>query len=888
MRGNVLCWCYTFDTFMKRPNYRIQSYPLILHTGACESVTRYVIISLRVSDLEGVNPRHSVNNRSALQDLQLRATECSIEREKLTRVVNSFGGHSLQELTTESQQLERRALEAEKAVAEAHMIANEKAAEALDALERAADLGEALDKETAAKVVAEDSKRTLTQDLRACLRNRAKAEEAASVASRALTKSEAQRESLGQRLEVLRAENKRLVKMRSAAAGVARVVGASGGAETGKRLSAARARLRSLSVCNLNSASGGGCGNKGDAEMAAIERAMKAAAVEKRWEEKLHKAKARGEAYKTTAEAAEAGMQRAVREKVELEKVNRVLAKKLDERSRDAASGRVHRHSGKTVAASGKRDSGASGAANLHEQDAVVPDDQASASESDLPARTGGANDTDIKKCPAKARFLDATGLSPPTHRSSDLAWTDNTAAAVTAAPSGRTHVGGFAAQATTSRERETQTLPLGTRLQTARSYSADGVCVSGLSFPNGRHHARPCSTSKANPLSDHGALDKASEEPIKTLSDNYAAPYDQLLLQSRQLREESLSAVRQGPWGDKTQAICSAAPTPQALQPQLQPEVQTQGTLRANCNAGAQIDPVASVPIDVLLRLCDRSAHGRRGETSEDITLDAINRATTCSQVVEEDMEEQCEGLGINRGLPQPVTQPGGVHYVVLPAGISATLAEQVRRDERPALWWLERGWGFIWQLRCTLSRQLLTSLAINDAVRNWRHRPGGSAIQNLKLSRLVCLCHLYCLLLINSIQYTPGPKPSKTGCHTMGTSLTWPCSQPNALLSLNTAGAGCGISGRRTQLSPNRGSMREHGERGHFTASLNRCAIVPQGTIASTTHAPCLKTVGGSCVMAWSYAFAGDRKGGRDCVCFAHVVKIVPMLFNGTAPVA
>lgn len=720
----------------------------------------YVIISLCVSNLEDVNPRHSVNNRSALQDLQLRAAECSIEREKLIRVVNSFGGHSLQEVTTESQQLERRALEAEKSLAEAHMIANQKTAEALDTLERAADLGEALDKETAARVVAEDSKRTLTQDLRACLRNRAKAEEAASVASRALTKSEAQRESLGQRLEVLRAENKRLGKRRSAAAGVARVVGVIGGAETGERLAAARARLRSLSVSNLNSgASGGGCGNKGDAEIAAIERAMKAAAVEKRWEERLHKAKAWGEAYKTTAEAAETGMQRAVREKVELEKVNRVLAKNLDERSRDAASGRAHRHSGKTVVASGKRDSGASGASNLHEQDAMVRHDQASASESDLPGRTGGANDTERKKCPSKARFLsiDDTGLSPPTHCSSDLALTESTAAAATAAPSGRTHVGGFTAQATTSRERETQTLPLGTRLETARSYSADGVCGSGLPLPNGRHHARPRSTSEANRLSDHDALDKASEEPIKTLSDNCAAPYDQLLLQSRQLREESLSAVRQGPWGDKTQAICSAAPTPKALQPQLQPEVQTQGTLRASCTAGARIDPVASVPIDVLLRLCGRSAHGGRGETSEDIALDAINRATTYSQVVEEDMEEEGESLGRNRGLPQPVTQPGGVHDVVLPAGISATLAEQVRRDERPALWWLERGWGFMRQLRCTPSRQLLTPLAIDNPVRNWRLCSGGSAINFSKLSRdlsAFATCFDFCSIIVYDMQ--------------------------------------------------------------------------------------------------------------------------------------
>lgn len=688
-----------------------------------------------------------VNNRSALQNLQLRAAEGGVEREKLNRVVSSFGGRSLQELTAESKQLERRALEAERALAEAHVIANEKAAEALHALERAADLGEALDRERAAKVVAEDAKRTLTQDLRACLRNRAKAEEEASVASRALKKSETQRESLGQRLEVLRAANKRLVKTKSAAAGVARVVGASGCAETGERLEAARARLRSLSVCNFNSgASGGGRGDTRDAEIAAVERAMKAATAQKRWEGRLREAEARGETYKSTAEAAETGMQRVVREKAELEEVNRILVKQFEERPSEAVSGRTDRHSGGGGITSGSRDSGANGAVNVHnKQDAVVPDGQASTAGSDLPASTGDGNDAERKKkCAAKALLLDTARLSPPTHRLSDLARTDSTTAAVAAAPSERTHVGVYTAQAAT-REWETQPLALGTRLKTARSYSADGVCGRGFSMPNGRHHARPRSKSEANPLSDHSALQEASEEPNETKSGNSAAPYDQLLLQSRQLREESLSAVRQGPWGSDTQDIKSTAQSPQALQPQpqqAQPKIQPQGILTTSCNAGAQVDPVASVPIDVLLRLCDRSARSGRGRTREDLIVDARAITTCCGQIVEEDTEEKGEGFSRKRGLPQPATQPGVVHGVMLPAGISATLAEQVRTNERQALrcGWNKAGISFDSYV-CTLIFFVVTIstfFAVNSVsnVQNWRHRTSTSG--SLKLSRL------------------------------------------------------------------------------------------------------------------------------------------------------
>ncbi|CAM9491235.1 unnamed protein product [Ectocarpus fasciculatus] len=309
---------------------------------AAEAAAKQAKQSLKQLDLELENERRArTAAESALHQLQLRATESDLEREKLQRVLASFGGRSLEEITVASQLLERRLRDAETALVDSQQLTAAKAAEGLEALEQAASLAEQLETERVARAAAEEARRSVTQELRCCLRGRANAEQQARAATAALKKSEAQRESLTQRLEVLRAANKRLDKRVAAVAQssvgtkVKSNAGGGGGAtgDSVARLAAARARLKVLSTSggavSLNDTGNGRGQSHAGEERAAVERAVGAVLAEKQWRDKLRNAEMQGEVFQSAARASETGMKIALRQKAELEEMNRVLVKQL-------------------------------------------------------------------------------------------------------------------------------------------------------------------------------------------------------------------------------------------------------------------------------------------------------------------------------------------------------------------------------------------------------------------------------------------------------------------------------------------------------------------------------------------------------------------------------
>lgn len=257
---------------------------------------------------------------SALREAQRRTAEFRVESERFARVLDSCGVRSCEEIAAECALLKRQAREAKQAKEKAQRFADIKANETAAALELAADLTAALRQEQAAKIRVDETRKKLVHDLRASLRRRAKAEQEASTSSRALQSSEAQRESLTQRLSVLRAANQRLEK---------RMVGDSGPrSDTRDRLAAARARLRTLAVSIDEPENVKGRGNS-DSERTALERVAKSMTTTKKLEDELRQAEAERAALKSTVEATETAMEGILREKTELQEVNRILAKSL-------------------------------------------------------------------------------------------------------------------------------------------------------------------------------------------------------------------------------------------------------------------------------------------------------------------------------------------------------------------------------------------------------------------------------------------------------------------------------------------------------------------------------------------------------------------------------
>ncbi|CAB1116083.1 unnamed protein product [Ectocarpus sp. CCAP 1310/34] len=310
---------------------------------AAEAAAKQAKQSLKQLDLELEKERRArIAAESALHQLQLRATESDLEREKLERVLASFGGRSLEEITTASQLLEHRLREAETALVDSQQLTAVKAAEGLEALEQAASLAEQLETERVARAAAEEARRSVTQELRCCLRGRANAEQQTRTATAALKKSEAQRESLAQRLEVLRTANKRLdkrvaaVTLQSSVGTRARCNAGGGGDATDDsvaRLAAARARLKVLStsgaaVSSITTEKGRGQWHAGE-ERAAVERAVGTVVAEKQWRDKLRNAEMQGKVFQSAAKASATGMKMALRQKAELEEMNRVLVKQL-------------------------------------------------------------------------------------------------------------------------------------------------------------------------------------------------------------------------------------------------------------------------------------------------------------------------------------------------------------------------------------------------------------------------------------------------------------------------------------------------------------------------------------------------------------------------------
>ena len=600
------------------------------------------------------------------------------------------------------ERVERRAREAEGALAASQQLAEAKAREAAEALERAADLLAALEKERAARATAVNARRNVTLDLRACLRGRAKAEQEAASAAAALKKSEAARESLAQRLEVLRAANKRLEKRTTAVATVIPVaagvtVGAAAGSSssgtggggggggggdgaTEDRLAIARARLKTLSAGIASGGTGtlGGqaaeCGDR-----AAIDRALFNVAADKRWKGKLRELEVQRESYRSAARTAEMGMQEAVREKAELEGVNRSLARRLAEISdiqlvaRGKNSGRRTKATTKPTVAQAEKGVDAAGVGAKEELLALngtclARTDQGNAKEKG--AESSSSSDTGRETCAA----FDPTpplfsGGPSPAKRSWNLAGPGDVAVAVTGAlltrscrtrepdPSGEP----TASTVTSSTARqedggyqhgEAQKAAVAPPTPPPRVFAPPAARSGSIDDTNGRASPlarcgdgqfRPRSASKGSQSHQRRTTPSSRGREEGTGNDgggdgDSSALYNRLLSESRQLREEVLSAVRRRPWLDEDQVRgggsgggsgSSSGGGSLAPQPRLQahPPEETLEVARLPVVDGARCgavrpdsNAVTTVPIAVLLRLCE---HGARGVKCVDADYD-------------------------------------------------------------------------------------------------------------------------------------------------------------------------------------------------------------------------------------------------------------------------
>lgn len=576
-------------------------------------------------------------------------------------MVNSFGGRSLEEITSECTTLAKRAGEAECSLQEAHGVADTKARETVEALERAVDLAHALEKEKTARVAAENARKSTAQDLRLCLRRSAKAEEGASVSARSLAKSEAQLESLTQRLGVLRTANHRLEKRLANSTGAAEVTAGLVNTNVGDRLAAARARLRTLPTAKVSSdAGGGGCGDdrrKGDAdgERAAAQRVMRVVNTNKKWKEKLREADARGEMYKSAAEASEIGMQELVRDKADLLEVNRILGKRLTELLGEAPVEDTKKDENNQIRENamfasrgegeGMKTTGTQRAASG--LTATVGNTTGSPNVCDTATKNGTGPGQDAQRNIASKQYDNAHCVGSPTmiYRSSEHTNADMVQSGISVSP----------------------VLPAsGTQLpQDAPSALFSRPVVGGSA--NFRRRPRPWlhhrSASEPGPLPSH----RSHPDEVYTSGSKSSAsskyPYERLLLESRQLREDALCVVNEGPWcvtggGDSDDDDNEI-------------DVSTFGTLPNN-------RLIHSVPVEVLLRLCERSARGGMQCT---MSKESGN-ADECAENVM-DISTLGEHDFVCEGLRRVSHADDGLNVIEdtkkLPPGLSAALAEQV-----------------------------------------------------------------------------------------------------------------------------------------------------------------------------------------------------------------
>lgn len=699
---------------------------------------------------------------SALRDLRQRAAaESDSKPKKLARAVGSSGERSSDQLTTGSERiLERRLREAEGALAASKQLAQENAGEAAEALEKAAALAEVLEAEKAARVTAVNARRNATLDLRACLRGRAKAEEEAASTAAALKKSEATAESLAQRLEVLRAANRRLKKRATAAAayssatGIAAGVaaesggnitsggGGNGATDTGDRLAAARARLRTLSAGKMNGGTDILSGHaEGRAERAALDRALSNVAADKKWKDKLREMEARGESYKSAAQTAEMGMQQAVREKEELEGVNRSLARRLAEISENKlvvngkdSGRRIKRTAEPQVDLAG---GGVVAAEVGVRETSLVSDGGQSHSRRD-DAQEAGANsssgDTGRGTCTVfgPAPLCCSRGPSPA-ERSWVLAGTGDATAAVTGAlltgpcRTPKAGLSGERSGSTVSESaaqqedgghpdgtaKEAATPPPPTRSTVFHVTRSDGIdnTYSKMSPPTrcGNGQARPRSASEGSPSRRQDTSQSmCGRKGAAARNDggDSSAIYSRLLSESRQLREEVLSAVRRRPWLEGDQARAGGGgggsssrggigwgDSTTSLQLRSHPPEENLEVTRApfadgaKCGVPPDSKAVTTVPIAVLLRLCERGARGvkcvdadkvTRGKSEE--TKNTAGESNVGDRTVECARESASPGRRARGKEPAREEEPEAEETATLPQGVTPSLARQAR----------------------------------------------------------------------------------------------------------------------------------------------------------------------------------------------------------------
>lgn len=623
----------------------------------------------------------------ALQEAQQMAEEALVERDRLSNVVKTFEERSQKELSAESQSLKQQVRESERSLVEARLHIDAKAREVVEVLERAADLGEALKKERAARVAAVEEQKKLTRYLRTCLRDRAKAEEAASKASKALQQSKTQMESLTRRLEVLRSAKKRLDKKVAAAAPGANSHGEVGNAMTGvyDRLVEARARLRTLSTSNfIDNGGNGGRGHgshqdfvKKDPTKAAVESALKTALVDKKWKEKLHDTEKREEAYRSAALAAEAEVQKVVKEKEELADKNRALSERLANFSKNEYSSK-YKQDTESVAASvattrteksrsSRETNSCSSRSEMRpcdwshdscKDDGTWAEVDFKTLRREVPEELSSA-DRSLKMSEERGAAPLTTPTAPPmssngTHEERHLS-RDSKSAIVLGVKTAEADHNDIEADRKTTRT---------CTPRTARSNSLD----------TGERPVPFRSWCAARPRSASQDVQSNRRAPCSAHEQHETAMFNQLLTDSRRLRIDVLHALRNRPRHEGLRGNHVTSRPDTSLQaPAPDKGVENASTVDIDGCDRAKDAPIAPVPIAVLLRLCDRSARLAKGE-----------RENINTQVIEERKDTLRMGcgygvLGVNRAQPTTDAEEPAQDDHLLPPGVSASLAQQV-----------------------------------------------------------------------------------------------------------------------------------------------------------------------------------------------------------------
>ncbi|CAM9396551.1 unnamed protein product [Choristocarpus tenellus] len=266
----------------------------------------------------------------ALSDAQHLTAQARLECDRLARVVNSFGGRTLEEITAEADSLQHRLKEAQSESTDCRRLADAKSSEALSAATEAFDLRETLEREVAFRAALEERGQALALDTRTSLRQSARARESARALSQALQRSEAQRASLTQRLSVLRANNQRLEKKVASTTGTAATV------------TIGDTQKRTGGLCLWDRKSGNThhqCRNgdmrerrQGQAGHKVGLMEMQSKHSERTWLQKLREVEVRANTYKVSARVSEEGLQEALKRIEDLEETVRILTTELNSR----------------------------------------------------------------------------------------------------------------------------------------------------------------------------------------------------------------------------------------------------------------------------------------------------------------------------------------------------------------------------------------------------------------------------------------------------------------------------------------------------------------------------------------------------------------------------